>query len=192
MRVEGESLPGSQLVRVTERVLKNKMIKESQEKYLATLPDGEFIDIKPFDPRVQEVARGILDELKKVLPDLTIHFGGAAALGIAGQNDIDINIPSAPEEYDKYTPAIEKLFGEPKKRGTSIKWEFMKDGFDVELYLTDKNSPNLKEQIRVFEILSKSKELRDDYEKTKLPYGSINFKEYMRKKYEFFNKILEN
>ncbi len=168
------------------------MIKESQQKYLATLPDGKIITVRPFDPKVQEVGIQIVDELKKVLPDLIIHFGGAAALGIAGQNDIDINILSTPEEYDKYRPIVEKLFGEPKRKGTSVKWEFIKGGFEVELYLTDKNSPNLQEQMKVFEILFKSKELRDKYEQTKLPYGPIDFKEYMRKKYEFFNKILEN
>jgi len=121
---------------------------------------------------------------------LIIHFGGASALGIAGQNDIDINVLATPEEYEKDSAIIEKIFGEPKRRGASIKWEFIKNGFDVELYLTNKNSPNLQDQIRVFEILSHNKELRDEYERTKLPYGPIDFKEYMRKKYEFFNKIL--
>ncbi len=166
------------------------MIQESEEKYLATLSDKTIIVVS-FDPRVQEVAKEIIDELKLVLPDLTIHFGGAAALGIAGQNDIDINILSTPEEYGKYSPIIEKIFGEPKRRGTSIKWEFIKDGFEVELYLTDKNSPNLQRQIKVFNILLENKELRDQYEQTKLPYGPIDFKEYMRKKFEFFNKILK-
>jgi GrpB-like predicted nucleotidyltransferase (UPF0157 family)/predicted nucleotidyltransferase len=169
---------------------KKNMIKESQKKYLSTLPDGKIIIVKPFDPKVQEIARQIIDLLQKVLPDLKIHFGGASALGIAGQNDIDINIISTPEEYDKYCPIIEKLFGDPKRKGTSIKWEFVKDGFDVELYLTDKNSPNLQDQIKVFDILSRNKELRDEYEQTKLPLGPIDFKNYMRKKYAFFNKIL--
>jgi GrpB-like predicted nucleotidyltransferase (UPF0157 family) len=167
------------------------MIKESQEMYLSTLPDGITITVKPFDPKVQEVGGRIVDELKSVLPNLSIHFGGAAALGIAGQNDIDINILSTPAEYDTYSPVIEKLLGKPSKRGSSIKWEFMKDGFEVELYLTDKNSPNLQEQIQVFDILSQNKELRDEYQQIKLPYGVIDFKDYMRKKYEFFNHILE-
>jgi len=166
------------------------MIKESQEKYLSSLPDGKVVVVKPFDHKVQEVAKGIIDELKKALPEPTIHFGGAAALGIAGQNDIDINILTTPEEYDTYSPIIEKIFGEPKRRGTSIKWEFVKDGFEVELYLSDKNSSNLQGQIRMFEILSQNKELRDRYEQVKMPYGPIDFKEYMRKKYEFFNEIL--
>ncbi|HUC31425.1 MAG TPA: GrpB family protein [Candidatus Paceibacterota bacterium] len=166
------------------------MIKESQEKYLSTLPDGKMTVVAPFNPKSQEVAKGIVDELKKIMPELMIHFGGATALGIAGQNDIDINILATPEEYDKYTPIIEKIFGEPKTRGASVKWEFTRSGFEVELYLTDKNSPNLQSQLRIFQILSQDKGLRDEYERVKLPYGSIDFKEYMRKKYEFFNKIL--
>lgn len=167
------------------------MIKESQEKYLDSLPDGKIIEVKPFDPRVQKVANEIIAQIEEALPDSEIHFGGAAALGIAGQNDIDVNILSTPEEYEKYIPKIVELFGEPKKKGTSIKWEFVQDGLDIELYLTDKNSPNLQEQLKVFELLSQNKELRDEYEQIKLPYGPIDFKEYMRKKYEFFNKILE-
>ncbi len=166
------------------------MIKESQEKYLASRPDGKVVIIKPFDPKVQEVAQNILKTLREDLPDLQIHFGGASALGIAGQNDIDINILSTPEEYDKYFPIIQALFGEPSKKGSSIKWEFIQDGFDVDMYLTDKNSPNLQEQLKVFEILSQNEDLKKEYEQIKLPYGEIDYKNYMRKKYEFFNKIL--
>lgn len=166
------------------------MIKEAQEKYLATLPDGRLVEVKPFDPHVQEVAKKIINKLKDALPELPIVWGGASALGIAGQNDIDINILVTKDEYDIYLPLIEKLFGEPKRRGNSIKWEFVEDGFEVELYLNDKNSPNLQEQIKVFEILSHHKDLRDEYEQIKLPYGPIDFKQYMRKKYAFFNKIL--
>lgn len=173
------------------------MITEAQEKYLASLPDGKVIEVKPFDPRVQEVAKGIIVEIKEALPDAVFHFGGAAALGIAGQNDIDISIPYALPDFDLYLSAIEKLFGPPSRIGTSpknksVKWEFKRDGFDVELYMALKDSPGSQEQIKTFELLSQSKELRDAYEQTKLPYGPIDFKEYMRKKYEFFNKILED
>lgn len=154
------------------------------------MPDGEIITVKPFDPKVRETAEEVIEQLRRASPDLIIHFGGASALGIAGQNDIDINVLSTPEEYEEHSPAIEKLFGKPKRRGASIKWEFVKNGFEVELYLTDKNSSALQDQIRIFKILSQNKDLRDEYERAKLPYGSIDFKKYMRKKYEFFNKIL--
>jgi GrpB-like predicted nucleotidyltransferase (UPF0157 family) len=166
------------------------MIKESQEKYLATKPDGQIVIVKPFDPHVQVVATEMIETLKSVMPNLPIHWGGASALGIAGQNDIDINILSAPEEYENYIPVIVKIYGEPTRKGTSVTWNFVKDGYDVDLHLGDKNSPRLQEQLKVFEILSQNKELRDEYERIKLPYGPIDYKEYMRKKYAFFNEVV--
>jgi len=167
------------------------MIKESQEKYLASLPDGVTIEVKPFDPSTKAVAEKILAEIKTALPDLPAHFGGAAALGIAGQNDIDILLLSTPTEFDRYRKTLDGLYGPPTRVTKSVKWQFSRDGFDVELYLTDKDSYAAKEQVAIFELLSNNKELLREYEQIKLPYGVIDFKEYMRKKYAFFNKILE-
>lgn len=173
------------------------MITESQEKNLASLPDGKVLVVKPFDPRSREVAEKIIGQIQEALPDLPLYFCGSAALGIAGQNDIDILALSTPPEFERYFSTPEKLFGRPSRIGTSpknksVKWEFLRDTFEVELYMTLKGSPAAEEQIKIFELLSQNKELRDEYEHSKLPYGPIDVKEYMRKKYSFFNKILEN
>ncbi len=165
------------------------MILESQEKYLASRPD-KIITTRPFDPKARETGQAIVDELKIKLPGLKIYFWGAAALGIAGQNDIDIDIFSRPDEYNLYRPIIESIFGQPVRVSSSVRWEFKRNGFDVELFLTDKDSPFVLEQLKVFEILSANKELRDEYERLKMPFGEHDFKPYMRKKYEFFNRIL--
>lgn len=167
------------------------MLKESQENYLASLPEGRVIDIKPFDPRAQELGKEILTELQVALPDARIQFGGAAALGIAGQNDIDILILSSTPMHEQYRTIIEGLYGAPSRIGLSksVKWEFVRDGFDVEIYMADEHSAAAKEQMRIFELLSSSEELRKAYEQVKLPYGPIDFKEYMRKKYAFFNNL---
>src|SRR3989344_3513191 len=134
----------------------------------------------------------IINPLKKILPDLDIHFGGSSALGLPGQNDIDLDILSSPADYEKYTPLIEKLFGAPEKHASYIEWKFDKNGFEVELCLTDRNSLSMKEQIKIYQILSNNKDLAEEYRNIKLPYGRINFKEYTKKKYAFFNKVLEN
>jgi GrpB-like predicted nucleotidyltransferase (UPF0157 family) len=165
------------------------MIKDEQEKYLASRPD-RIVTISPFDPKVKETGEAMVRELQVLVPDLKIYFWGAAALGLAGQNDIDINIFSTPSDYGKYRPALEKVLGPPSRITRSVKWELKRNGFDIEIYLTDQNAPATQEQLKVFEILSENKELRDEYEKTKLPYGEIDYKIYMRKKYEFFNRIL--
>ncbi|MBI5530589.1 MAG: GrpB family protein [Candidatus Doudnabacteria bacterium] len=173
------------------------MIKESQEKYLESLPDGKIIEVKPFDPNARKAADNIIMEIKDALPEADVYFFGAVALGIAGQNDIDISIAYNLKDFDYYFATLKKLFGPPSRIGTSpknksVKWEFKRNSFDIELYMALKDSPGFEEQRKVFEILSQDKRMRDEYEKLKLPYGPIDFKAYMRKKYEFFNKILSN
>lgn len=168
------------------------MIKESQEKYLATKPDGLFVEIKPFNPKAREVGLSLVSELKSLVPNLQIHFGGATMLEISGQNDIDIIILTTPQEYDTHEPIISKTYGLPTKKGTSsITWNFLREGFEVDLHLSNIDSVSVQEQIKVFKLMEKSENLRNEYEKIKLPYGKIDYKEYMRKKYAFFNKILE-
>lgn len=165
------------------------MITEGQKYYLDSRPD-KIVIIKPFDPRVKLTGDELVKELKSMLRNVRVHFGGAAALGLSGQNDIDISILTIPKEYDKHRTIIEKRFGKPSRITKSIRWELQREGFDVELYLTDKNSITIHDQIKVFEILSVNKELRDEYEKIKMPLGEQDYKTYMRKKYEFYNRIL--
>ncbi len=167
------------------------MITERQEKLLTEHPDGKTIEVKPFDPRVTPIARKILTELREALPDLRALFVGASALGIAGQNDIDFLLLSTPQKFAHYRETLEKLYGSPARVTRSAKWQFVREGFNVELYLTNDDTYGAREQVAIYELLSKNKALRDEYEQTKLPYGKIDFKEYMRKKYTFLNKILE-
>ena len=169
------------------------MLTENQEKYLKTIPEDKIASVKSFDPKVRDSSNEIVRQIKNKLPDLEVLFMGASALEIAGQNDIDINVLSTPNEYHKHSPALKELFGEPVKSNSNlIKCEFIKDGFEVEVYLTDKNSPLLREQIETSTILKYNFDLRKQYEKIKLECNGLSFREYMRRKYEFFNKILEN
>ena len=166
------------------------MLTEAQEKYLLTIPDDILVRIKDFDSMIYDISSKLIKKIKDTT-GLGVGFWGASALGIAGQNDIDLNILSEPAEYYIYLPKLKELFGEPKKEIPSlVKWEFNQDGFDVELYLTNKNSLQLAEQRRVYEILKSNQELYSDYEKLKRESDGISFRDYMRRKYEFFNKIL--
>lgn len=120
-----------------------------------------------------------------------VHFGGATMLEISGQNDIDIIILTDPREYDTYEPVISKVYGQPKKRSTSsITWNFYQESFEVDLHLSNVESVNVQEQIKVFTLMAQNEDFKNEYNRIKLPYGKIDYKEYMRKKYAFFNKIL--
>lgn len=167
------------------------MLTENEEKYLKTIPEDKIANIKPFDPRVRETGNKIVQIIKNKIPELEVLFMGASVLGIAGQNDIDLNVLSSPSEYKNYLSILIKLFGEPTKSNSNlIKWEFIRDGFEVELYLTDKNSPDLNRQIKTFNILKNNLTLAKEYENIKLESNGLSFREYMRRKFEFFNKIL--
>jgi GrpB-like predicted nucleotidyltransferase (UPF0157 family) len=168
------------------------MLTAEQEKYLLTIPPEKIARVRPFDPKVQEAAREIIEQIKKALPELTVLFMGASALGIAGQNDIDLNILSHPSEYAGHLPILEELFNKPANSSSKlVKWEFARDGFEVELYLTDRDSASLRTQIRTFELLRDNSALAREYEHLKLACDGVAFREYMRKKYEFFNRILD-
>lgn len=166
------------------------MVTESQEAYLAHFPDDKTVVTYPFDPKVQISAKEIIVELTGALPGEEIYFGGSAALGIGGQNDIDIKVLTTPLHYEELTEPMVQLYGEPVRKGSSVKWEFTRNGFPVELSLANRESPFVQEHIRTDEVLLKSKSVRDEYEALKMPYGEKNFKAYMRAKYDFWNRII--
>jgi len=166
------------------------VITEDERRYLEKLPDDKPAVVRPFDPNVTAVADGIAERVRRAAPGRVVRFMGASALGIAGQNDIDMYVLCPFAELDAALTGMQKEFGAPSHRGKDfIKWAFTSEGFDVELYLTD-TSPSLIRQMRVFELLQNSKELRREYERIKLGASGQSFREYQRRKYEFYNKIL--
>jgi len=166
------------------------MLTPNQEKYMLTIPEDKVIEIKPFDPKVNDAAQNIISKIKKSIPEAEILFMGASALGIAGQNDIDMTV-LANGKFEEFSDSLEDLFGNPVKSNQNlIKWEFEENSFEVELYLNDIISPVLQEQIDTFNLLKNSPELLKEYEKIKMEADGLPFREYMRRKYEFFNKIL--
>ncbi|MGD0328521.1 MAG: GrpB family protein [Minisyncoccia bacterium] len=167
------------------------MITPGQEKYLATLPNGRIAHVKPFDPLARETGLALVAEIKKALPEVAIYYIGSSVLGIAGENDIDISIISA-GLFGTELSALESLYDKPtsykpdKKRA---EWKFERNNFPVELYFKGEMTPLFAEQLKTHEILKRSPVLAKEYEQIKLAAGGLNWKDYMRRKYEFFNRI---
>jgi len=167
------------------------MLTKGELDYLSKIPEGKKVFIKPFDPKAKKVGNLIVSKIKKELPDLEVLFMGAAALEIAGQNDIDIYALADPKDFNKYLPTFENLFGKLAKQGkyvkkTFIEWKFKKNGYEVEVYLTEPP----ERQIRVFEILKSNKKLLKEYEDLKVSFDRKSYKDYQKAKYEFYNRIL--
>lgn len=168
------------------------MLTPDQEKYLETIPEDKKIFIQDFNPEVKVVSDKIVAKIKAGNPDWNVWPMGSSELQIAGQNDIDINVPINPDQIEEYLPKLEKLFGPPRQREKlPVKWEFEQDGFEVELHLTDSTTKTFQEHWDVFWMLKDNPGLRTRYEEIKKSADGGSFREYMRKKYELFNEILE-
>jgi len=169
------------------------MLTQDEINYLKKIPADKKVYIYPFDPKAVRVAEGLIQSIHNIYQDLEVKHMGASALGISGQNDIDIYAFSDPVDFDKYLSSLIKLFGEPlHKHKAFIEWKFKKDNFDIEFYLTAKDSETMKKQIAVFEKLKNNKDLLKEYEKLKESMNRKSFRKYQEKKYEFYHKILDN
>lgn len=166
------------------------MLTPAQEKYLLTIPEDKKVMVQKYDPRTSQIVEGIIQQIKLVEPNLEIKFMGASALGISGQGDLDIYVFSPRSEFDQHRENLEKVFGKPAINGTSVKWEFTKEGHNVELYITDPSDKALQEQVKIFEILKSNKDLLKEYEALKENAKDLSFREYQRRKYEFYNRLL--
>ena len=168
------------------------MLTQNQEGYLKTVPEDRIAKIVPFDPATQTTAQEIISEIKEVLPDAEIFYIGSSKLGIAGENDIDMTVMSN-GHFGQYTEVLEGIYGKPHHKNLNtkyIKWEFERNGFPVELHLGDVITSNLQEQLDSQKILEENEDLRKEYEQIKLACNGLSWKEYLVKKYEFWNRIL--
>lgn len=168
------------------------MLTSNEKKYLKKIPLSQGASILPFDPKVNDAVKIIENKLKEGGYNWKTICLGSVALGIAGQNDIDFHILCAKSEFPKYAKKVEKLFGNRIPNISIYKWEFSVKGFPVELYLSDPEDPSMKRQLEVFSILEKDKKILKEYESIKQSCRGKSFRYYMKKKYEFYNKILEN
>lgn len=161
--------------------------------FLNKIPTDKKVYIYPFDPKVVGVAKNLIRSINNLYPDLEVKHMGASALGISGQREVDIYVFSDPNDFNRFLLGLTKLFGEPlHKHETFCEWKFKRDGFDIEFYLTAKDSETMQKQIAVFEILKNNKDLLKEYEKLKEKLNGKSFREYQKRKYEFYHRILDN
>lgn len=166
------------------------MLTKDQQNYLEKISSDKTVRIIPYDPQVIDIVASIKEQIKDVRIDLEVKFMGASALGISGQGDIDLYVFCQDDQYDKYLPQLENLFGPRLTNRKTIDWEFDRGGHKVELSLTDPSTTTMKDQIKIFEILKDNPVLLGEYEMLKKSCDGNSFREYMAKKYEFYNKIL--
>lgn len=166
------------------------MLTESQIRYLETIPEAFLASVKPWDAKAAETAKKLIKKIN-TLTGLEVFWSGALALGISGQNDIDLSILTNPKNFEKYLDRLISILGEPTKKGKeNILWRITKSGYRIDAYLGDQNSESIKLHKKIFELLNNDKNLLKEYELLKEEANGLSMKEYQKRKYEFYNRIL--
>jgi GrpB-like predicted nucleotidyltransferase (UPF0157 family) len=145
--------------------------------------------LKPWSPRAAEVANLLTNKIHVVAPELEVLFMGAAALGLPGKNDIDLDILCNVADIEKYTNKLKPVLGKPKAADDKLTvWNFELDGFEVDAILSDPRISHVPEQRTVFEKLKSNPALLAEYRKLKEACDGLPYGEYEKRKKAFFNE----
>lgn len=165
------------------------MLLATQKDYLDKLDPlvlNRVVQIGPFNPLAVSVARRIIQKTKNRFPGADIRFMGATALGILGEGDVDLYLLSPENEWPRYLPGLEDLFGVHKNKI----WHWHEEGIEVSFYLRDPSSRKMLEQIAIFTLLKNDNRLLEEYEILKGTMNGKTYKDYQIAKYEFYNRAL--
>ncbi len=167
------------------------MLTQKQKDYLETIPDNKVTRIMPFNPNTQETGYKIVSEIESA-SSLKIAYFGSSKLGIAGENDIDLNIFIDGSDFKVASATLIKILGEPSKHLEEqwIRWDFINNNFPVQISLMSNTSTFAVRSRIIQETFENNKELLKEYELMKLQANGLPYKEYVKRKFEFFNKIL--
>lgn len=167
------------------------MLNQDEVNYLSKIPEDKTVSIQPFSFSQTKTAKNIILKVKAELPHLEIRHMGASGLEISGQGDLDIYALASPKDFNSCLDSLIQVLGVPKsKNPSSIAWKFEENGYPIEFYLTDPESNLMKRQMAVFELLKSNPELLSEYELLKSKMDGQSFRDYQKKKYEFYHKIL--
>lgn len=165
------------------------MLTKDQKQYLAKIPKDKIAKIGNWDPNAAKFAKSLVEEITKN-SGLEVLWEGSLALGIDGENDIDLYVFSEPNEFQKHLPDVIKTLGDPTYvLKEKILWRIIKEGYKVDASLISPNSEPVKKDKYFFETLKKDQELLDEYKSLKVP--GMSARDYYKKKNEFYNKIIK-
>jgi len=161
------------------------IIKEMQDN---------IFHLKPWTPQVKETAKKLIDDIRQITPELEVLFMGAAALGLPGKNDIDLDILCNKKDIAVYTQRLTSILGEPKETKKDLTaWELELDGFEIDAILSDPKTSHVPLQRKRFDMLKAKSGLREDYKKLKIACNGLTYAEYEKQKITFFEeKVLSN
>ena len=169
------------------------MLTKEQEKWIAHLSDDSKIKIIAFDLSSQEKFKKVKSVIQSKLGKSTrIEHRGASNLGISGQDEIDVYVPTSPETFNGFIFPLTELFGKPRSHYPLERARFATfvDEKHIDVFLINEKCSSWLNGIKFEKYLREYPEALRAYEQLKESGAGLSTREYYRRKIEFINDIL--
>jgi len=170
------------------------MLTDAQQKWIDHLSEDTKIHIVPFDPTAEEKFQRVkMRILEKLGQDTSVEHHGASALGISGQDEIDMYLPIPEAGFNAFIAPLTTLFGEPKSHYPLERARFVTEegGKHVDVFLINEEHNGWKSSVKFEKYLRTHPASLEEYRVLKEGGEGLSVREYYRRKIEFINKIVE-
>ena len=152
----------------------------------------DYYHFHEWTPALKQTGDEFVAKIHEAAPELEVLFMGAAALGLPGKNDLDIDILCEGKEIKHYADILKPIFGAPQELNEEMAvWSYMQDGVEIDCILSDPSRPNshVPKQRKVFEILKVNSDLQNRYKQLKYECDGLPYDQYEAKKKEFLKEL---
>lgn len=152
----------------------------------------DYYYIQEWKPELKRKAEDLIKKIHDVAPELEVLFMGAAALGLPGKNDLDLDILCDQHDLKRYVHVIMSVLGTPKELNEVMAiWSYEDEGIEIDCILSDdkRTGSHVPKQKAIFEKLKASPELQERYRKLKYEWSGLPYEQYETKKKEFLKEV---
>jgi len=171
-----------------------RAVTPSQEAWLSHLSDSDQVIIKPFDPTAQakfEQVRQLIHE--RLGREVSVEHHGATSLGISGQDEIDIYIPIALDQFNLHIEKLAMVFGNPRSHYPLERARFRTEieGKRIDVFLINADSDGWSDCLKFEAFLRDHPDMLKAYERLKEEGHGLSTQQYYRRKTEFVYQVLD-
>lgn len=170
------------------------MLTEADIQWLNHLSNSKKVKIVPYNPKIKVVFEKQKKEILDILEEnVEVLHLGASGLGISGQKEIDIVIPTSLDRFGEFKEKFKKVYGKPRSLYPNNRVRFRRKlaGINMEMVIVNQDSEGWRRNFAFDNYLKTHPEVLEAYRKLKEASDGIGLKEYYRRKMEFINDILE-
>lgn len=170
------------------------MLSPQQEEWIAHLSTEKTVVIVPFDSSAEQRFQRLKQMMRAELgEDIPVEHRGSTALGISGQDEIDVYIPVKRDDFPILETALIKLFGDPRsKYPARVRFDASTDSKRIDVFLIDKGHGDWLRGVAFEDICRKDPAILDSYRKLKEEMNGWSVQDFYRRKTEFINEVLES